>query len=268
VAVLTVPRRPAALALTSSENPSGFREGVNFSAVLTPTNAGGTITFLTNGTVFDTELLAAGAAAAPSLASLPRGTNEVDAVYSGDANVLPGTNSIAQVVTNHPPSAAAVSYTNNLGGLLTIAIADLSAGWSDADGDAVSLAAVEVSTNGVMVTDTGTALVYSNAPPVADQFVCVLTDGWGGTNWQTVSIVPVDITPRIAGIMLAGEDGLVLTLGGAPDGTYVLETTTNLIPSAWLPAATNTMDGSGVWRFTNPPDAAVPAEFFRLQFVP
>jgi hypothetical protein len=268
VAVLTVQRRSATLALTSSENPSGFKNGVNFSVVLTPTNAGGTITFLTNGTVFDTETLAAGAVAAPFLASLPRGTNEVDAVYSGDANVLPATNSVAQVVTNHPPSAAAVIYTNNLGGVLTIAIAGLSAGWSDADGDAVSLAAVGVSTNGVVVTDTDTALVYSNAPAMADQFVCVLTDGWGGTNWQTVSIVPVDITPHIAGIMLAGEDGLVLTLGGAPGGTYVLQITTNLFPSAWLPAATNTMDRSGTWRFTNSPDAAVPAEFFRLQFVP
>jgi hypothetical protein len=78
----------------------------------------------------------------------------------------------------------------------------------------------------------------------------------------------VDITPRITGVTPAGQGGVVLTLGGAAGGTYVLETTTNLFPSAWLPAATNTMDSSGAWRFTNPPDAAVPAGFFRLQFVP
>ena len=46
------------------------------------------------------------------------------------------------------------------------------------------------------LTNTGTALVYFNSNNVADQFTCTITDGFGGTNFQTVAIAPALPTPR------------------------------------------------------------------------
>ena len=69
-----------------------------------------------------------------------------------------------------------------------IAVADLATNWSDADGDTVSLAGIGVSTNGVTVTNNAGTLVYFDTNNVDDQFVCTISDGWGGTNFQTVYI--------------------------------------------------------------------------------
>jgi hypothetical protein len=268
VATLTVELLPAALALTSSENPSGFQDGVIFIAGVTPANATGTVQFYTNGAALDAPALVAGAVASPLVASLPRGTNVITAVYSGDANDLPVTNSLAQIVTNHPPASEPAFYTNTTGFPLSIAIADLATNWSDVDGDTVSLAAVGVSTNGTVLTNTGTALVYFNTNRVADQFVCVLTDGWGGTNFQTVGIVPPDRTPRIGVVELAGNGSIILPLGGASGDTCILETTTNLVSANWRPVATNTLDDTGVWLFTDTLATHVPQRFYRLKRAP
>ncbi len=262
---------PTSVTLASSENPSGFNDGVNFTAAVTPANASGSIQFLTNGAAFDSELLAAGQAVSTNLSSLPRGTNVVAAVYSGDANDLPATNLLLQIVTNHPPAAAAAFYTNNFDAPLTIDLAGLATNWSDADGDVVSLADVSVSTNGITLASSGTALVYFNADNVADQFTCTITDGWGGTNYQTVFIAPaappVNTTPFITGVNAAGN-GVTLNLGGAPGSTYVLESTGDLFPpGGWQPVATNTLGTNGVWSFTDTQATNFPQRFYRLKLV-
>ena len=266
VAALTVNLLSSTVALASSENPSGFKDNVDFTATITPANAGGNVQFLTNSVAFDTEPVVVGAALSTNLSSLPRGTNFVTAVYSGDANYLPATNSLAQVVTNHPPVATPAFYTNTASFTLIIAIADLATHWSDVDGDAVSLAAVSVSTKGITLTNTGTALVYFNSNNVADQFTCTITDGFGGTNFQTVFIAPSpDTTPLITGVV-AGNGGVTLSLGGAPGYTYILQTTTNLAPPAnWLPAATNTLGTNGVWQFTDTQATNFTQRFYRLE---
>jgi hypothetical protein len=272
VATLTVNLLSATVALASSENPSGFKDSVNFTAALTPANATGAIQFSTNGIVFDLEPLSGGAAVSTNLSSLPRGTNLVTALYSGDATYLPATNALAQVVTNHPPVAAPAFYTNTASFTLTILIANLATNWSDVDGDTVSLAAVSVSTNGITLTNTGAALVYFNSNNVADQFTCTITDGFGGANFQTVTIAPAlrsSTAPLITGIVAAGNGSVTLSLGGAPGCAYVLETTTNLASSAiWQPAATNTPGTNGVWQFTETEGANFQQRFYRLKLAP
>ena len=188
VATLAVILPSPDVALVSSENPSGFRDSLNFTASLAPSGATGTIQFWTNGAAFDVEPLVAGLAVSTNLAALPRGTNVIAAVYSGDANNLSATNSLTQIVTNHPPSATAVFYERLAGYPLDIAIADLATNWTDADGDALSLAAIGISTNGVTVTNNTGMLLYFDTNNVDDQFVCTISDGWGGTNLQAVSI--------------------------------------------------------------------------------
>ena len=108
----------------------------------------------------------------------------------------PPTRSL-QIVTNHPPVAADAFYNRLPAYPLDIAVADLATNWSDVDGDTVSLAGIGVSTNGVTVTNNAGTLVYFNSNNVADQFICTISDGWGGTNFQTVNIAlfgPANIT--------------------------------------------------------------------------
>jgi hypothetical protein len=267
VATLTVDLIPATLALNSSDNPSGYRDNVNFTVAVTPAGATGTIQFQTNGAAFDLEPLVAGQAASTNLASLPRGPNVVTALYSGDANDLPAAATLAQIVTNHPPTATPAFYTRAAGGSLNIAVADLATHWTDVDGDTVSLAGVSVSTNGVTITNNAGILVYVNSNNVPDQFTSTITDGWGGTNFQTVNIAVV--FPSLTGVAANANGGFTLNLSGAPGYTYVLETATNLISAVnWLPVATNTLGANGLWQFTDTQAASFQQRFYQVKLAP
>ncbi len=268
VATLTVNSISTSVALNSSTNPCGYKDALRFSAGVAPANATGAVQFLTNGVPFDAEPLVAGQAVSTNLASLPRGTNLITAIYSGDANDLPATNTLLQIVTNHPPMAAAALYSRVAGFPLNMVVADLATNWTDVDGDAISLAQVGISTNGVTLTNNAGTLAYWNSNNVADQFVCVISDGWGGTNCQTVNIAILP-APSIAGIASNPGGGFNLKLAGAPGCTYVLETTTKLLSSAnWLPVATNTLGASGVWQFNDAQATNFQQRFYRLTLVP
>ena len=272
VATLTVNLLASTIALTSSANPSGYKDSLNFTASLGSSSATGTVQFLTNGVLFNAQTLAAGAATSAPIATLPRGTNLIAAQYSGDANYLPATNTLSQIVSNHPPVTAAF-YTNRYAGLsLKIPVAVLANYWSDADGDALSLAGISVSTNGVVVTNSAGTLVYYNSNNVADLFVCAVSDGWGGTNFQNVYIsvvaLPTNAIPAITSVAPGANGTISINLAGMAGLTYVLQATTNLIPSGnWLPLATNVPDTSGIWLLSEPA-TNLPQQFYRLELVP
>ena len=125
VATLTVNLLASTVALTSTANPSGYKASLNFTASLGTSSATGTVQFLTNGVLFNAQTLTSGAATSAAIATLPRGTNLIAARYSGDANYLPATNTLSQIVTNHPPVVVAF-YTNRYAGLsLKIPVATL-----------------------------------------------------------------------------------------------------------------------------------------------
>ncbi len=269
-AMLTVGLLKPTLALSSPENPAGFHDQLSFGATLTPNAATGTVQFYTNGVVFDTETLTAGAAASAAVAVLPRGTNLVAAIYSGDANYQPATNALQEVVTNHPPMVINFS-TNRYAGLpLSLPVSALAADWSDVDGDTVTLAGVGTSTNGVSLTIKSGLLIYVNTNNVSDQFVCVVTDGWGGTNFQTVNLsvvpLPADAIPNISGLSQSGGK-VSLNLAGAAGFTYVLQSTSDLTAAGgWQPVATNMLGTNGLWQFVDT-ITNHPQQFYRLQLV-
>jgi hypothetical protein len=269
VAALTVNPNSAAVTLAASENPSGFKDNLNFTAVVTPASATGTVQFYTNSTAFDLEPLVAGQATSLDISSLPRGTNLITAVYSGDASDLPATNGLAQIVTNHLPQVASAFYTLVAGLDLNIAVADLATNWSDADGDTPFIADISISTNGVVVTNATPFLFYVNTNYVGDQFVCAISDGFGGTNFQTVNITVVpqtNTTPSIAALV-SQPGGVSLKLNGGYGSTYILQSTTDFIFGNWVPVATNTLDVTGVWQFTDTQATNLPQRFYRLQLL-
>ncbi|MGH7992357.1 MAG: S53 family peptidase, partial [Limisphaerales bacterium] len=72
-----------------------------------------------------------------------------------------------------------------------------------------------------------------------------------GTNLINALAPLPNTTPLITGVV-AGNGSVVLSLGGAPGYTYILEATTNLnTPGGWQPVATNTLGTNGVWQFTD-----------------
>ncbi len=270
VATLTVQRPQPILLLTSSANPVGYRSGVSFTASLSLTGAIGRVLFVTNETVFDSEAVLAGQSTSISLLSLPRGTNLVTAVYLGDANDLPAINQIEQIVTNHPPVVAPAHYQYIAGQLLNINISDLATNWSDVDGDTLSLAAVSHSANGIVITNQAGTLAYYNPIIGTDEFTATVVDGWGGTNFQTISLQPqAGINPRISAASGNANGSFSLDFSGAPGLTYVLEAAT-IIDSVtiWTPVATNTFGVSGTWHFNDDQAPGFPNRFYRLRLVP
>jgi hypothetical protein len=113
--------------LASTPNPSGPGTNVTFTATVSgvppaadqPT---GDVVFLASGVPFSTNGLVTGVATA-STASLPPGTNTIQAEYVGDGNFLASTGKVAQVVklfATCSQTNALLSILNNLDGTFTL----------------------------------------------------------------------------------------------------------------------------------------------------
>jgi fibronectin-binding autotransporter adhesin len=116
--------------VNGAPNPSGPGTNVTFTAMLNgappaadkPT---GDVVFTASGVPFSTNALVSGVAAA-STASLPLGTNTVQAEYIGDGNFLGSTCSVAQVVkvmVTCGQTNALLGITDNLNGTFTLSFA-------------------------------------------------------------------------------------------------------------------------------------------------
>ena len=78
--------------------------------------ATGNVTFLTNNAPLSTNgIFSSGTAVSATISTLPRGTNVITAIYTGDANYTAATNALNQVVTNHPPVANAMTVARTAG---------------------------------------------------------------------------------------------------------------------------------------------------------
>jgi len=245
---LTINPAGTSIGASSSANPSGYKAGVSFTATL-PIDATGSVVFSSPGGPFSTNPVAGATTTSLALGNLLRGTNLITVAYAGNGNYLGSTNTLNQIVTNHPPVALANTYSrSNLSGW-KIAISDLLTNASDViDGDTLTLAGVGTSTNLVTLDTTSLPgyVAYYNANPVADQFTYTVTDGFGGTNTATITLSyasthPVTGTSSIAGI--TGTNPKVLTAYGIPNYSYVTQRSTNLID--WVDIVTNAAATNG-----------------------
>ena len=262
-----------ATAVVSLSNPAGYLETLTFTANVSPTNASGSVTFSANGTPFSTNTLVAGVAVSGGINSLARGTNTILAVYGGDVNYLSSSNTLAQVVTNHPPVAGNISYSVAAGVVsLQTAVSNLLATVSDADGDSITLVSLGNSTNGVTPVIAGNLVQYYNTNGVNDQFSFTVTDSFGGTNTAYISIVVSNsIVGQVTGVFTSFIGGVAnLTFLGIPNLSYVAERSTNL--TAWVDVVTNTAATNGVINISDyfydlggtPPASA----YYRLKWQP
>jgi hypothetical protein len=261
---VTVNQASTFVGATSTNNPSGYKDPVAFTATL-PAFASGDVVFsYTNGPI-STNGLSSGSATSLSITNLPRGTNLITVAYLGDSNYAGSTNTLNQVVTNHPPVAAVMTVTRTAGLALIIALSDIATNWTDSDSDHVSLTGVTMqSTNGVNLfplnwntnldgsietTNTYAYIGYTNSPNVADQISYTISDGFGGTNIGYVNIViqtSVTGTNSISGHDFTSPYSNTITAYGIPNFFYVLERATNLTSPVWVDVQTNQAATNGV----------------------
>ena len=264
IANLVVTPQPSQLMISSSSNPAGYLVPLTFNGQIIPVTGTGQVQWFTNGSFFQATDLTNGIGETTGGAILPRGTNIILAIYSGDANTLGCTNQYQEWVTNHPPTALPVTVERAAGTILELSISNLARYWSDTDGDPVQLAEVTTSTNGVILnTNTPGWLGYENPLNVNDQFICVVSDGMGGTNDQIVSIQVV--FPGLSEVLPSGMGPPLLIVTGVPGQAYVLQAASNLAPPiVWQPLVTNILDVSGTWHYGDPGAAQIPQRFYRI----
>jgi hypothetical protein len=193
----------------------------------------GTVQFKTNGVAFGSAVtLSSGVASSAATATFPRGTNTVTAEYSGSTIYFSSTNTLNQVVTNTPPVAGTDSYSraNNL--QLKIHIDNLLTNDTDADGDPITLAGINLtSTNGATITTNGTFIFYTNsvATNVNDQLSYTISDGQGGT---TTGLVNITVSGGQSGqtnaLVSLTNDVATVTFFGVPGTAYQAQRATNV----------------------------------------
>jgi len=252
--MLTVNQAGTSVSLSSSSQTNGYRGGVTFTASL-PSTATGNVTFKTNNAALSTSNLVSGITQSLTITNLPRGTNLITAEYAGDANYLGSTNTLNQVVTNHPPVVTTWTLLRPAGSNLLIALSEMATNWTDADGDALSLTSLTVqSTNhvnlqvlnwitnqdGVSITNFANAYIgYTNAVGTNDQLSYTISDGYGGSTTGFIN-VNVDLQTLIgqqSGLNVGTNGNPKVTFYGVPGYTYVVQRSFDL--SGWLDLLTN-----------------------------
>ena len=205
------------------------------------------MTFKTNNVALSTSNLVSGIAHSLTLTNLPRGTNLITAEYAGDSNYSASTNSLNQVVTNHPPVVVEAFYVRTAGLRLRMFWSELATNWSDSDHDVVTNISINLTTtNGVLLATNSLQLLYPNtASNVNDRFSYTVTDGFGGTNVGYVNIV---VNPFVTGqqVALSPTNPNSVTYFGRPGYTYLLQRSTNLFAGlGWVSIRTNIISAGG-----------------------
>jgi len=268
-----VSKAASSVSLVSSVNPSLPAASVDFAATVsggvgTPT---GTILFKTNSVALGSAAtLAADGKATNSTASLAHGTNVVTAEYSGDANYLPSTNSLFQIV-NAPPVAPNQTLGAPAGGAASLLIIGGKYAPTDPDGDALTVSAVTQGANGT-VSFTSTNVTYtSTSAASSDSFTYTVSDGLGGTATGTVSVTLTSGGGTFNQLSVTPIEGgaLQFLYLGIPGTNYALEVTHSLSGEVtWSPVQTNPASGTGSLVFTNMPSLMPTNDFYRTRYVP
>jgi hypothetical protein len=191
------------------------------------------------------------------------------------------TNSASLILSfanNLPPVAATVTLYRS-GHTMTIPIASLAAGWSDPDGDPVTLFLVNAnSANGLNNVGTdGINIYYTSGTTLPDTITYLVADVRTNppavyrpedTVQTAVGQIIILPPPAISGVTLSGSRVVLSGMGGIHAGPYYVLATTNVaLPlNQWVRLGTNAFDGAGNLQFTNGVNAGATQEFYRLQF--
>ena len=253
---------------SSTKNPSGYTDSVSYIATL-PADASGSVVFSSTNGAFSTNTVSGVTTTSLSITNLPRGTNIITVAYLGDSNYFGSTNTLNQIVTNHPPVASPVAYTRNAAvNQIKIAITNLLSNATDVDGDTLTLASVSATTNNAIILISGDWVMYDNTNAVADEFSYTVSDGFGGTNSATVTI-NVDSTSLFGQVTIPAVDTTAgtatLNFAGIPTYSYSVLRSTNL--TSWAAIWTTNAPTGGAFQFIDLA-APQPSAYYQLRYNP
>jgi len=209
---------------------------LSFGGTLVVSNAGAA---LLGGEMFTNFIAPArtGAFAGSVMPALNNGLNW----YLGD--LIP----YGRIKVNRNPVAGPVIATNIPAGQLQIPIASLAANATDADGDTVSVAGINlISTNGVTLVTIDTSIFYSSAGNAVDQINYTISDGHGGIAAGAVTILPSTVGQFISQPTV-NANSTTIHFAGGPGLTYYVERSISF--PDWTTVSTNVMPASGVLDF-------------------
>ena len=276
----------SSLALNSSANPSVYgQSNVTFTVTVSNLSAGsggvpdGTVQFLTNGVAFGAAVtLSAGSAGSPVLpVSLPVAGYTVTAAYTGSAAFTGSTNTLTQTINPAGSIVTVVSSANpslhgQAGVTLTATVTDGSAG-----SGVTPTGTVQFELNGsdfgaavTLVGGSATSLALPTTLPTGTYTITAVYGGSPGFHIGSATLSGGQVVlghPQFTGISVNGTTLTLTAINGAPNGTFVLLQSTNLLlpPAQWTPVLTNTFNGGGNLNLsTNIVNPAGPGEFYLL----
>ena len=247
---LTINKASPTVTFSSSENPSGYRDSVSFTAGL-PTNATGSVVFTSTNGPISTNALTSGSATSLSVTNLPRGTNSVTVQYAGDSNYLAFTNLLAggQIVTNHPPViTGSVTFTRSANAI-KIFTSNLITNATDVDGDTLTVTSTGVSTNGITLQTAPGILLYVNTNGVNDAFTYTVSDGYGGSATGTNYVNFTPFATGQSGSVTASGGVANLVFYGIPTYRYGVQRSTNM--SDWTIILITNAPTGGAFHYTD-----------------
>ncbi len=181
-----------------------------------------------------------------------------------------GSGQISLVVPDQPPVAGpGFTLGANIGIPVTVQIIGGKYAPTDSYGDPLTITSITGATNGTVTTD-GTNVTYTATNGTADSFTYTVSDPYGATASQTISVTISNATGQsnnqISGQLIGGLE--VMQFAGIPGYQYALDWTQNLTPPVtWTPLTTNTASlSNGSLFFTNTPSGG--SDYYRTRYVP
>ena len=241
-----------AITLTSSKNSAGYLDLVVFTNAF-PVDATGSYVLTLPNALAATNALSGNNTFSLSTTNLPRGTNSITSVYSGDNNYAAQTNVFYEVITNHPPTAKDATFTVTQGLTMKISLVNLFSNVTDADGDVCVLQSLGSTQTSATVWADPSMIYYvpgqNSSTNSTDLIRYTVADGFGGSASANLHINLIQQTG--ASQMSLPTNGVVtIKFFGIPNFTYVVQTTTS-IGGAWWNLSTNVAGPSGSWLFTD-----------------
>ncbi len=145
--------------VVSSANPSTVGQAVAFTATVSSSSATGTVQFNIDGTAAGSPLTLAGGQAVLGMSTLPAGTHNVTATYSGDANDAGSTSAVLTQTVNQ-----VIGYTTtSVASSLNPSVADLSVNFTATVSPSTATGTVQFNIDG---TATGSPLALTGGQAV------------------------------------------------------------------------------------------------------
>ncbi|WP_263375477.1 Ig-like domain repeat protein [Granulicella aggregans] len=187
----------------------------------------GTVTFLVNGTPYQTVSLASGGASAV-ITGLPAGSNRIDATYSGDTNFAASAGNSQTIVVTLAPTAT--SFTSSISSAAAVPPGTsvvLTATVTSAVTSSKPTGAVNFISNGTVVasavvnTSTGIASVSTSTLPLGTYSILAIYNGDSGFASSSSAAIAVSIRSQQYDVVNP-PGTLSVTAPGSVSGTFAI----------------------------------------------